>query len=182
MQHLAALSGISIVTLYKYFDNKQALINASIQVESDAQYQEQAKLIQDMTIDFPSKLTHIFLLKNQHDKNIHPEFKEAIFKYITSTPEFKSMLYQQSDDLFHSFINQGRNEGYISTAISNDTLSFVMAVFMEYISNHPDPQHWQNTTMGDELNALLYFGLLGSSDKLNSDQLTAFKKNFIPLS
>jgi len=128
MGEIASKAGISPVTIYNHFNNKEELVRDIIVTQLTTvidKYQE----ILDSKIEFADKISLIILDRSSIMREYQGEYIRNLF---LDDPDARGLLenlwQQETKPLIAKLINQGREEGVITGDIPNETYWFYFEV------------------------------------------------------
>jgi len=164
VEEICQKAGVSKMTFYKYFKNKNDLVK----VLWTKMYDEGMKKIEtiiNMDIPFPEKVKHILKLKEESVARISHQF---VHEYFNAYPELESFfadMYQKSLAFFINFFKNAQNEGHIRKDIRPEFIIAIMENLKSLVNNtnlvklYPT---YQDFVM--EVNNYFFYGILPSRD------------------
>ncbi|MGL1893474.1 MAG: TetR/AcrR family transcriptional regulator [Spirochaetaceae bacterium] len=137
IEKIAAESKVSKVTIYKYFTNKESLVHTSLKTMFTSKADELKKIITS-NILFEKKLE--LLIKSKID--IFQSFSGDLLHELEQiTPKFVDELMTLRREsiiaLSNQLLNEGRNDGYISSEISNESFTVFFDIVGMGMINSP---------------------------------------------
>lgn len=145
VRDVAKQSGISYVTMYKYFEDKEDLVSEVVLKIFDM-YADQLMEIVNSKMDFWEKLRAFSKNANQMQKNLNPELFHCFFKVINGTGKVAEYASEVNDKLWNILIKDGRKSGAITIDVNDDSVIMFSNMFIRYINdptNHVDGKHYE---------------------------------------
>lgn len=139
MDEIAAESGISKKTLYKYFPSKAYLLKKIITSIFTQEIAKQGKILNDKTLNLIIKIQELMKLYMETNANINPIFHRIANQTI---PNFIENIQKNRNERFKkvlfSLLNEGQQLGYVR---KNFNLSFVANSLFSILqkSFYPNP-------------------------------------------
>ncbi len=133
VDEIAERAGVSKVSIYTYFGNKQGLISEL--VASAFRVRKQA--IEDLVgsdLSFPEKLQGLIAQKSDASGSYSQEFMEQIFSH----PEWQDQPTDELDDLVERLLDQGKSEGHVSRNASTRAMRVYIDVFRAGTESMPE--------------------------------------------
>lgn len=131
IEEIATAAEVSKVTLFKYYQNKNHLMNLVIikalefmasqaqeLIHSDLNFEETFRAITNMKVDQIEKFSHTFMLNLMTQYSTSPDF------FDTDQQLLQQQMYKQ-------LFQKGRNEGKIASDISEEELLLIIQIFSE---------------------------------------------------
>lgn len=158
VRDVSDLAGISYVTMYKYFQNKDDLIVAVAMKIFEPYFQDAMQIADDPKLDFMERM-HAFTGQAEVIKNKFPdgEFDE-MFNVVRKSPKFAEAMDTWNRQFWAIMIRNGRNSGFITTTVSDEAIRCNADMLTRYV-NMPG-QSLSETTFR-ELERLFINGLQG---------------------
>ncbi|WP_281165499.1 TetR/AcrR family transcriptional regulator [Liquorilactobacillus sicerae] len=154
---ISRLSGISYVTMYKYFNDKQSLFKLVAKNLIDQQLSVFKKILTDEDVDFLTRLERLTTYQN-----LSPELHSELKKTLKQFPEIKEYFNQQLLIVWKLIIKAGRNSGFIQTSVSDKVIFQLFTALWEYLDQISNAEIKQFLP---GLGQLLLFGLKGNQLK-----------------
>ncbi len=160
MESIAQYANVSKVTLYKYFNDKQALYEHILKENFLKEYNEIVEII-NSRLSFEEKITQYILVKiRKHYHKSQPIFRGeitlslSIQKFIR---KHNTLLHEERKKLFI----QGKMEDYICEDVADDTLELYFKIVKNgLISINKDLGDLENENLSEVIK-LIYSGILG---------------------
>jgi AcrR family transcriptional regulator len=162
---IAALAGVSQVSIYNYFGSKEKLAIYVI----DQYMAEQLQVFTDI-IESPQpflvKLEKAFFQSAKAYETIHMEFIDT---FISSDPKIAKLLVAYEEKLFPymmKFIEQGWEEGYFNKDLSQETLLFYFNLFSSQAMQQLEkmPKGEKKRRVYNELLSVFFYGVRGEGE------------------
>lgn len=134
VRDVAKSSGISYVTMYKYFEDKEALV-AEVILKIFDRYADQLMAIVNNDLDFWSKLRAFSSNASQMQKELNPELFHCFFKVINGKGKVADHASAVNDKLWSILIRDGRSTGAITIDVSDDSIVMFSNMFIRYVNN-----------------------------------------------
>ncbi|OKP84465.1 TetR/AcrR family transcriptional regulator [Paenibacillus sp. P32E] len=158
IKDIAAESGVSSVSLYNYFGNKEGVVRecANVLMQNTVR---KAKELLGQNINFKDKMLQALEICADQD-----------YQLLTSPgavgDQVLSSLYNENTnrirvEIIEEFIGVGKKEGVIDASVSMETILELLTVFGAIQSSWAKTENYKDKMV--ELNRLLLFGLIGRS-------------------
>lgn len=131
VEEIAGAAEVSKVTLFKYYQNKNHLMNLVIikaldfmveqaqeLINSDLNFEETYRAIADMKVDQMKKFSHTFM-------------QNLMTQYSTSPDLFDTDTQLLQEQMLKQLFQKGRNEEKISSDISEEEFLLIIRIFSE---------------------------------------------------
>lgn len=156
---IAAKAGVSQVTIYHYFNDKNALVKEILQFYLDKAIREYEDiLVRD--VPFPQKLKAA--LEREHDDEAEAarsHFSEYAWGDKALQEAFEEAAAEKSACLYRKFIGLGKKEGFIDVDIPDDAILAILFALIP-VFHLPDSRK-ANGEYRKGVAKLLLYGLLG---------------------
>ncbi|WP_379129699.1 TetR/AcrR family transcriptional regulator [Paenibacillus sp. sgz500958] len=159
INEIASFSGISSVSIYNYFQNKEGLVAECANILMKDSIQLARNLLQEK-IDFKEKLQKIVsMCTDAHQQFLGEDFSPEALNDKVLVNLYSEKVNQIRMNMLMEFIELGKAEGAIGSSISTQTI-------MEFINAIAEMQlSWEPTSnfkeKGQELYHLILYGLIG---------------------
>jgi AcrR family transcriptional regulator len=131
IKEIAAEANVSQVSIYNYFNSKQALVRECVNVFMEDILQEAEEIIAE-DIDFPEKIKKaLSLCTNRINKSLYDYFSTTALNDETLLNLLKENINNKKMKIYRDYIELGKKEGYIDDSISTSTI----LEFMEALNN-----------------------------------------------
>ena len=129
IEEIAQKAMVSKVTLFKYYQNKNFLMNHVI-LESFKQMLNKIEKTIDSDLDFEKTYQAIIELELEQLKIFSPIFSENLMTQYSDNPNFfdYDFLLPQSK-IYEKLFQKGQNEGKISKTYTKDDFFFILNIF-----------------------------------------------------
>ncbi len=165
---IANKAGVSPVTIYNHFHSKDDLIRDVVKTQVGDMLKKYHEIIYGEGA-FPGKLGAIVFDKSKVAGQFHGELIQTLFQEEPGMQQYVESLWQgdvvkMTLDLFE----QGRQEGYVNTEISQNVLIMYLKIISDGFAANPEltAEIAQNPEGVRELNQILLYGMLGSKEPL----------------
>jgi AcrR family transcriptional regulator len=169
MKTIAKTAGISVVTLYKYFDSKESLTIAVGQKLITDNINHRIAILQRDDLDFVGKMKLYMHYEIHNDDDLPRDLKKFLANSFPARAELIATYEEKSDDLWATLIPAGRASGYIPDHISDDALKLYTEIFINHFQNGQDTTRPMSPELENEIGYLFFFGLMGAN--LNEDEI-----------
>lgn len=135
VKDIAAEAGVSHVSIYNFYENKENLAMEVIKTMIDNSITRTRALL-DRDISFPEKLEELINIKMDGASSFQGDF---IKDYVSKNPQIISYFNEiQSviDDLANNFYNTGRDAGIIRKDIENREILIFQDIFFDGLKSH----------------------------------------------
>lgn len=158
INRIAETSGISTVSIYNYFTNKEGLISECIKVLMHETNVESLKILKQKS-SFKSKLLKVVALCSTSQSLLLEEiFSPEACKDNVLLDLLYENISQIRTDIIRGFIISGKEEGAIDESVSTDTvMEYINAISNINISS----ELVSNKNFPAELYHLVLYGLIG---------------------
>lgn len=143
---IAAKAGVSRVTIFKYFGDKETLAKEAMKTWIELLIKEYKDIVSS-NLPYAKKLLVLFSTRITGRKKIGEQYINSI---VWDDPEMKKLIYDMSikyaSPIIHDFIQEGRDTGNIDASIDNDAIFAYLSAFgpivqnPEYIKKGPEFQ------------------------------------------
>lgn len=157
VRQISQESGISYVTMYKYFADKEALVQEVLTGLIDTSFADAQATIKNSSQPFLQRLQAIPNTSSLGAITSQTSYEE-LSKTIETTPKLRAHVHAKLNGLFTTFIQIGRRDGFITTPASDEAIITILTSLIYYgdaIGHKPDPKQAEGI-----VNVLLY-GLTG---------------------
>lgn len=165
---IAKMAGVSQVTLYKHYKNKETLARAAVIKLIDDGYRQDLKILADTTLTFKEKMGRLMQQSIAISKEIHPDFYQYIVREFSGqhgTNDAMRAYEAQRGQFWGALLQQGRDTGEIDSTISNSAVLTYLEMFVQFFvaqSQKNDPVAEKKfREIGPELDQLFFYGLIG---------------------
>lgn len=174
VQEICAEAGVSKMTFYYYFDNKQQIIEVVLD-EWLKGLLEDSKEIMSRDIPFRDRIIMLVEWKADFVKSMSPAFLKELYAPDGKYAILVKNLMEETQTLTYKFFTYGKEHGEINKNVDVKTIMMWMGVVSDMIIdgkfNHlfDDPAE-----MNKQIRELMLYGVMGSSDEENYSDLTMF--------
>ena len=161
VEEICREAGISKMTFYKYYPNKQALVMAildGVMTESIRKYRE----IMDSNLPFKEKVIEQIRLKKEQTETMSNEFFDDL--YVHGDPEMREYMQKMtrknlqmiSDDYIHA-----QQQGYIRKDIKPEFILYFLNHMFEMVEDEQLTRHYKDPQeLAMELVRFFFYGVL----------------------
>lgn len=166
VEEICREAGISKMTFYKYYPNKQALVMAildGVMTESVRKYRE----IMDSDLPFKEKVIEQIRLKKEQTETMSNEFFDDLI--VHGDPEMREYMQKMtrknlqmiSDDYIHA-----QEQGYIRKDIKPEFILYFLNHMFEMVEDEQLTRHYKDTQeLAMELVRFFFYGVLEPKSK-----------------
>ncbi|MDR3574345.1 MAG: TetR/AcrR family transcriptional regulator [Anaerolineaceae bacterium] len=153
---IAKKAGVSQVSIYNFFQNKQNLVRQTVFAYMDDGLKKSERVLES-DLPFPEKLEKLLFISDEADRQSGPEFFKSV---IASDPSILGLLneyYQSKTEPFIlRLVEQGKQEGCINPDLSAEALRLYIRALQELLAQ---PNLSKEVIL--DINALFFYGLQG---------------------
>ncbi len=160
IEELCQKAGVSKMTFYKNFKNKDELIKFMMNKQLKEGF-EKFEEIDAMDVPFVEKIYEILKMKEESTKNMS---KDLVIDYLTAKPDMASYFqqtFQQGMGRFKKFIVDAQEKGEVRRDLKPEFFMAILELIMQLPKNEQLMSlypNYQDFVM--EVNKYLYFGLM----------------------
>ena len=164
VQDICEQAGLSKMTFYYYYNNKNELIEEVLKGFFDGVIKSSQEVI-DENIPFLDRVMKLVHWKSEFVKTMSPEFVQELYTNGGYLELMKNVM-QRPQELIYSFYSQGKQQGEINDSVDIPVLIFWMNIISDMIIegkfNHlfNDPKE-----MNEQIRDLMLYGMLGNAGK-----------------
>lgn len=159
MDSIVQHSNVSKGTLYKYFGDKQVLYEEIVMDIYNAERTAFHKVV-ETDGEFLSKIKQIIQIRVKKYTETHQKFFEDHFIRSENLNSYMSEYIQEVNDLRQKLYNDGRQQGYISKDINDNTLELYFNIIqMGLAQKYHDLSEMPKEDLMNVLN-LIYSGMV----------------------
>ncbi|EHB66727.1 transcriptional regulator, TetR family [Paenibacillus lactis 154] len=130
LAQIAKHAEVSPVTIYNYFGTKPQLVRHVIITMLEEAWQQRIVLLQS-NLPFHEKIEKMFFSTTEMAENVAPELLEPL---LSNDPEIVTAvenIYRKYEPELISFIETGRDEGYVNPGVSSETILLYFTILKE---------------------------------------------------
>ncbi|MFC2068395.1 TetR/AcrR family transcriptional regulator [Chloroflexota bacterium] len=160
---IAEKAGVSKVTIYKYFGDKDSLVRDIIKSLFTA-VMERYRLIIEEDLAFQDKLQQIILDKAEWGRYYKGDFLKAV---ISNDPEIRhyvdTMYKEEINPLLLNFFEEGKRQGYVCSNLSQEAILLFSVILREGLITRLDisSDTEQKVKLLSDIIHLYLYGVLG---------------------
>ncbi|WP_341300036.1 TetR/AcrR family transcriptional regulator [Lysinibacillus sp. FSL H8-0500] len=156
---IAKKASVSQVTIYNYFDSKENLVRSVFKFYVDQVWEEQKELLK-RNLPFNEKITKIIFEKGTAASQISETFFQDFMKDYAMGQSYAEEIYEKEAlPLLIKLFNEGREQGYIDDAVSDEAILFYLKMFQEYLQREDSAK--MALPVAEELTKLFFYGIAG---------------------
>ncbi len=160
VEEICKVANISKMTFYKFFKNKQDLVNHIW----DIKYKEGWKKfdeIEAMNAPFTEKVQMILKLKEESAKELGPEFMKEYAELVPEFLERYSEQYQESMQRFADFIKDHQKKGEVRASMRPDFFLKAISKLMELAQDRELLESYDSIKdFALEINNFMFYGIM----------------------
>lgn len=131
VDEIAEKAVVSKVTLFKYYQNKNHLLNLVFLNAFDFMRTQTNKILQS-DLNFEATYRALTDMKLDEVERFSPQFQQNLMvQYSNNDSFFDADAVQTQTDIYTQLLKKGRDEGKISATISDDDFLFIVRIFTE---------------------------------------------------
>jgi AcrR family transcriptional regulator len=159
---IAKKANVSQVTIYNYFESKDNLVRLVFKYYVDQIWNEQKqRLVNDLP--FNEKIKKIIFNKGIAANQISEQFFQDFMKDYASGRSYVEEVYQKEAlPLFIKLFNEGREQGYINSEVSDEAILFYLKMFQEYLQR--EDVGTMTLPIAEDLTKLFFYGITGRKE------------------
>ncbi len=159
---IAKKANVSQVTIYNYFESKDNLVRLVFKYYVDQIWNEQKqRLVNDLP--FNEKIKKIIFNKGIAANQISEQFFQDFMKDYASGRSYVEEVYQKEAlPLFIKLFNEGREQGYINSEVSDEAILFYLKMFQEYLQR--EDVGTMTLPIAEDLTKLFFYGIAGRKE------------------
>ncbi|NLK28248.1 MAG: TetR/AcrR family transcriptional regulator [Clostridiales bacterium] len=159
VSQIAKEAGVSQVTIFKYFDTKDNLVLNTVNYFVDESFNIFETVI-NKEVPFEEKIKEIIFMKKTYANNISQDFLIKFMEQHSMENSYIQNLYTTKGiRLYEKLFAQGRTEGKINNAISDQTLYLYLDMYSEYLKR--EDVYIQIAPLAEEFMNLFMYGVSG---------------------
>lgn len=180
LKTIATEAGVSVVTFYKYFDSKDALIGTIAAEQLNTLFDQIMAITNQTDLRFIEKIKAFAQLSKQKQQEIANTFGDEMMQLLEKDDSaVRAVAESRRDEFFEAIIEQGRDEGFFTTNVSTTAIRVYIDMFVTYPNVQASLASNSDLTRSEldaQLEELFFFGLMGSVDAAHRDQLNEIRK------
>lgn len=159
---IAKKANVSQVTIYNYFESKDNLVRLVFKFYVDQIWDEQKHLLVN-DLPFNEKIKKIIFEKGIAANQISERFFQDFMKDYASGQSYVEEIYQKEAlPLFIKLFNEGREQGYINSEVSDEAILFYLKMFQEYLQR--EDVGTMTLPIAEDLTKLFFYGIAGRKE------------------
>ncbi|WP_152655976.1 TetR/AcrR family transcriptional regulator [Oceanobacillus sp. CFH 90083] len=167
ISRIAKEANVSQVTIYNYFESKEKLLYEALIYFVNQTWEEYLEIAQ-RSIPFEEKMKLFIFDKGQVASHLHEEFYNYMMDLYKTEGNYIEQLYQEKAlPAMMQLFNQGREEGFIDSNISDTALFVFLQMFSDYVQK--DEMGDQILPLTEELMKLFFYGIAGKGESKKPD-------------
>ncbi len=163
VQEICEQAGLSKMTFYYYYNNKNELIEEILKNFFDGVIRSSQEII-DQNIPFRDRIMNLIHWKAEFIKTMSPEFVQELYTSGGPYIDLLKDVMQRAQELSYGFYQYGKEQGEINKSVDVNVILFWMNIVSDMIIegkfNHlfDDPKE-----MNKQIRDLILYGMLGNS-------------------
>lgn len=159
IRDVSEASGISFVTMYKYFSTKNVLAEAVVQDVFMKHSERLLAVVSDERLDFKTKLKQFKQLSTDFMNSIDPDVAHEFLALIHANPELTKEFQAKGNQIWKLLIATGRREEVIDPNISDEAIRIYTNLFIEFMESPMGRD--QSKAVISQIEWLFTYGLTG---------------------
>ncbi|WP_462400640.1 TetR/AcrR family transcriptional regulator [Lacticaseibacillus pantheris] len=155
-------AGISMVTLYKYFETKEQLTEAVVLKFFDQSVSLSQQVIANDDLPFLDKFFVYTRDEALAKSGIKPEIMEEFASVVRKSPNIEQHIREFYRKFWQKLIDYGRQKGEITTNASDSVIQMQFSMLGDFITS-AGPDAFSDDTIR-QLESLLMYGLSGEKN------------------
>lgn len=165
VEEICRKANVSKATFYKFFENKEVLVEKILDRIYTESLQEFEEIFADKEISFEGKIEKLILLKQKYSDEMGHTFVEDILTSPELGKYFQSKIIELNK-IHEDFLQQGKKENMIRSDLSLPLFQIILAGLQQMVGTDSFakliPDLHQRTRFGVEL---LFYGLTDPQKK-----------------
>lgn len=166
VEELCDKAGISKMTFYRFFKNKEALVKHILYEDFNAAFEQQSKLLSS-DLSFQEKITASLALKKESSSTYSKDFIQDLLN--AKDPEILELIQESKTRgraFFKDFLLKSQREGHIRSTINIDFLMHYISAIQDRVIDEALLAFFDTTDeMSSAITELIFFGFL--TDRIN---------------
>lgn len=159
---IAKKANVSQVTIYNYFESKDNLARYVFEYYVNQAWAEQKQLFEG-DLPFNEKIKRIIFEKGIAARQISERFFQDFMKeYVNGQGYIEEIYQKEAFPLFIQLFNEGREQGFIDTTVSNEAILFYLKMFQEYLQREDIAK--MTFLIAEDLTKLFFYGIAGKRE------------------
>jgi len=168
VEEICATAGVSKMTFYKYFANKNELIKHLWQIMINESWAKMDEL-ELQNIAFAEKVKMIVKMKEEATSQMGSEYIRDYLNMVPDLMDFYNQIFGEVMTRFMGIIRKAQERGEVRKSIRPEFFLAVINMMMELAKNEQLAAVYTNyTDFALEINNYLYYGLMPIPEKDNS--------------
>lgn len=160
VKEVSELSGISFVTMYKYYKNKEDLAEAvALQLFKESSQQLQG-IAEDDSLGFLMKFQKFGLMTGQIQKSLSSDINNEFMNIFAESNAVQSYASEWNNQFWKLMIKSGRESGEINSDVTDEAIGLFANMFTQYVSTHIS-----NPELMPQFEELFMYGISGRESK-----------------
>lgn len=158
IKEVSEKSGISFVTMYKYFPSKKELVEEVVIKFMNIQTAKMLQIAMEKQSNFLEKTGEFAKLMQSIKDTYDPAIIHEFFVVIHDTPRIREHAESWDKKFWKTMIEGGRQSGFIKTTASDDAIYFLIHMLSTYIQEH---DHKIDKKIMSQIGRLVTYGVRG---------------------
>ncbi|MCO7125524.1 TetR/AcrR family transcriptional regulator [Sporolactobacillus shoreicorticis] len=160
MRDIAAKANVSPVTVYKYFDNKDVLLEQMLDDFAKGVNVFFDQLLSE-ELPFPEKINKVFQYTAKKKKIFNDNyFKKLYYAHSENVQQTNERYLKPVNGKLVQLIEQGKAEHYVDSALSEKSIFFFMQMLIDTFSDQEKAMA-VDESMRIDLTQIFFYGLAG---------------------
>jgi AcrR family transcriptional regulator len=162
ISEIAKKAGVSQVSIYNFFQNKQNLVRQAMFAFMDQEMQKSESVLEGI-LPFHEKVAKLLFISDEADRKSGSEFFLAA---IASDPKILNLLeeyyHSRTEPFIMLLVEQGKAEGYINRDLSAEAIRLYIRAIQNLLA-----QPGMSKQVMLDINAMFFYGLQGKPPNTN---------------
>lgn len=159
---IAKKAGVSQVTIYNHFENKEHLFREVIIDYTIEKYGQYKQLLLNQELPFVERIEQYILDKIKSAKEFNPELIEAALLKDNELQEFlQNFSHTKALPLFVQFVKEGQQTGHINPDLSMEVILFYLQLLNKESATLAKMMPHSGNEISKEILHMFFYGLIG---------------------
>ncbi|MCO8292274.1 MAG: TetR/AcrR family transcriptional regulator [Tetragenococcus koreensis] len=164
VREIAEHANVSPASIYNFFGSKEELAKQVFFQVTEEVTEETRKLIDDNTLSFKEKVKQLLSVSLKRQELFNSEgLKNFMFEDKSFKKYIDKLVHEQQIPMFMRLIDQGKEEGFISTHISARAIIMYLDTISTMMSNSEVREN-MDIELRKEMTYIFMYGLFGDQE------------------
>lgn len=136
VQAISERSGLSFVTMYKYFENKEEIAEKVVLKFYQKNLEEMLLVIQNPNLSFKEKLKIFLEKRKEMHEVLSPTAFQDFLEMENSSPIIQEYTAQMKNEIFVLLIRSGKEAGFIKSPAKDASIALFANILLDYLSQN----------------------------------------------